>query len=124
MSDPQEVKREAVTAHTLRHLAACAEASEAGAVFGALAFLQDRSAGMPLVALMLETARSDARFWAETASPVELECFMLASADKLAENGSLFHGRQIKRLVAALWQRMSPDEKKAFLQWLQKGAKA
>lgn len=117
MTDP---RADAVAEEALRLLAACAKADPNAAAWAAAAHLQDRSAGMPAVALMQETARSDARFWADTASPIELECYLLAAADKLIESGSLFHGRQIKRLIAGLWDRMSPEEQRAFLLYLQR----
>lgn len=104
----------------LSYLGACAKANDDATAWAAWAHLQDRSAGMPHVAHSTQRAREDARFWAETAQPIELECYLLASADKLVENGDLIHGKQIKRLVAALWDRMSPEEQRAFLLYLQR----
>lgn len=108
---------EAAMAYAIEHLALAEAANPEGAMMAAAAWMQDRESGYPQVAMSLETARSDAAFWADTASPIELECYMLAASNRLRDLSDLFHGRQIKRLVAALWQRMSPDEKKAFLEW-------
>ena len=106
--------------YALEHLARAEAANSDGARMAATAWLHDRSAGYPQVQLMLEDTRNDAAFWADTANVVELECYMIAASNRLRDLSDMFHGRQIKRLVAALWQRMSPDEKKAFLEWIQK----
>lgn len=117
---PINDRADVAATQALTYLGACANAHDDATAWAAWAHLQDRSAGMPHVAHSTQRAREDARFWAETAQPIELECYMLAASDKLAENGSLFHGKQIKRLVAALWDRMSPDEQRAFLLYLQR----
>lgn len=80
-------------------------------------YLQDNAAGLPYVALIEDNARSDARFWAETATPAELECYALAACDKLSAS-HLFTSRQIKRLAGALFRRMSPVEQAAFSGWI------
>lgn len=90
------------------------------AVWGAYDWMIDNSAGMPYVALLSESARSDALFWADTASPIELECYMLAAVRKLTEQRSSFHGKHIKRLIAALYGSMSPNERVAFKAWMEK----
>lgn len=110
--------REDVAQATLNAIAYAAKVDPHAAAWGAYAFLQDRAYGMPSVSLMQEDARSQSLFWADTASPIELECYMLAAATKLAENGSLFHGKHIKRLIAALYKKMSPDERAAFGAWI------
>ncbi|MDA3877745.1 MAG: hypothetical protein PF483_11735 [Halothiobacillus sp.] len=86
-------------------------------------WLHINGAGMPYVSVLDTTAREDARFWAETAQPHELECYALASVDKLrALSGghALFASKQIRRLSGALFSRMSPEEKKAFAAWIEK----
>lgn len=82
-------------------------------------WLQIHEAGLPYVAMIEGAARDDARFWAETAHPAELECYALAALDRLAGDGAIFASRQIKRMVAALWRRMSPNEQAAFVAWLE-----
>jgi hypothetical protein len=81
-------------------------------------WLHVNSAGMPYTPLIDGAAREDARFWAETAQPQELECYALAAIDKLRAHNAPFVSRQIKRLVAALWRRMSPSEQNSFVEWL------
>lgn len=98
-------------------LNSAARISKEQTVWATHAWLQSTEAGQPFVALMQEDARRDSLFWAETATPAELECYMLAAATRLAENGSHFHGKHIKRLIAALFKKMSPTEQDAFLRW-------
>ena len=76
------------------------------------------SAGLPYVSLVDTAAREDARFWAETASPSELASYALAALGRMAPGP--FVSRQIKRMVAALWSRMSPTEQQAFKAWINK----
>ena len=82
------------------------------------AWLEDRGAGVPGVALLQEQVRSDALFWAEVASPPELEAYVVAGITRLGAVN--FASRQIKRLVGMLWRRMTPDEQAAFLAWKDK----
>ena len=84
-------------------------------------WLHVNGAGLPLVSLIDNAAREDARFWAETAHPGELECYGLAAIDRLGgiSNGhAMFASRQIKRLAGALFKRMSPGEQAAFSKWI------
>jgi len=84
-------------------------------------WLHVNGAGLPLVSLIDNAAREDARFWAETAHPAELECYALAAIDRLGgiSNGhAMFASRQIKRLAGALFKRMSPGEQAAFAKWI------
>jgi len=83
-------------------------------------WLQMSEAGMPYVSLVEGSARDDARFWAETATPAELECYALAACDRLASSNAMFMSRQIKRLAGALFRRMSPTEQAAFKTWINK----
>lgn len=79
-------------------------------------------AGLPTADLLDGRAREDARFWAETATPPELECYAFAAVDRLSGMGgghALFASRQIKRLAAGLFRRMSPDERAAFKKWIE-----
>ena len=101
----------AATERGIAYLNACATVSPEGAAWAAYDWLQVHAAGMPYVALTETASREDARFWAETA-------FALAAMDRLAP--APFASRQIKRLVAALWGRMSPAERQAFKEWISK----
>ena len=85
-------------------------------------WLQVNEAGFPLVPLADGRAREEARFWAETAQPHELECYALAAMDRLggmSGGSALFASRQIKRLAGALFRRMHPDEQAAFKKWIE-----
>jgi hypothetical protein len=84
-------------------------------------WLHINQAGLPILPLIDGAAREDARFWAETAHPAELECYALASIDRLGgiSNGhAMFASRQIKRLAGSLFKRMSPNEQAAFAKWI------
>jgi hypothetical protein len=119
MPDYREERRDAATQAGLRYLAACATVSPEGASWAAYEWLHvSGSAGMPPLALVDSAAREEARFWAETASPAELECYALAALDRL--RGGPFAARHIKRMVAGLWGRMSPAEQEAFKAWIAK----
>jgi len=116
--DYRQERLGAATERGIAYLNACATVSPEGAAWAAYDWLQVHAAGMPYVSMVDNAAREDARFWAETASPAELECYALAALDRLAP--APFASRQIKRLVAALWGRMSPAERQAFKEWITK----
>lgn len=123
----QEIKRDNVMSSAFSKLNTLAAHDADATAWAAYGWLQNASAGMPYLPGLEQGARDDARFWAETATPPELECYALAACDKLSGMASgdgmssghaLFAGRQIKRLAGALWRRMSPLEQKAFLGWI------
>lgn len=114
----QEIKRDNVMSSAFAKLNALAAHDADATAWAAYGWLQNASAGMPYMPGLEQSARDDARFWAETATPPELECYALSACDKLAGFNALFAGRQIKRLAGALWRRMSPLEQKAFLGWI------
>ena len=114
----RQERMEAATERGMAYLTACATVSPEGASWAAYDWLQMHSAGLPYVSLVDTAAREDARFWAETASPSELESYALAALDRMAPGP--FVSRQIKRMVAALWSRMSPTEQQAFKAWINK----
>ena len=108
----EDVFREAMYA-----LASCARADEPAASFAAYAWLCDRSAGAPAVALTEEAFTRDAARWANVAVAPELEAYFMASGIKLANASPMMHGKMIKRIIARLWVAMSPDEQAAFIKW-------
>ncbi len=116
--DYRQERMGAATERGIAYLNACATVSSEGAAWAAYDWLQINGAGLPYVSMVDNAAREDARFWAETATPPELEAFALAALDRLAP--APFASRQIKRLVAALWGRMSPAERQAFKEWITK----
>ena len=82
----------------------------------ASAFLEQHSAGVPDVPLFQEQVRKEALFWASIASPHELEAYAVASMDALV--GSTMASKQIKRLAAAAFRRLSPSDKASFKGWI------
>lgn len=116
--DHSALRRDVATDRGIVALEACASVSPEGAAWAAYDWLQYHSEGLPYAAELDRTARDDARFWAETATPHELEAYALAALDRLAP--APFTSRHIKRLVAALWGRMSPLEQAAFKEWINK----
>ena len=109
----------------LIHLGAFAKQDPEAVAWACYDWLQINQAGLPVLPLVDGAAREDARFWAETAHPAELECYALAAIDRLGGMGgigsggyALFASRQIKRLAGALFKRMSPTEQAAFSKWI------
>ena len=105
----------------LTHLGAFAKQDPEAVAWACYDWLQINQAGLPVLPLIDGAAREDARFWAETAHPAELECYALAAIDRLGgiSNGhAMFASRQIKRLAGALFKRMSPGEQAAFAKWI------
>jgi|LauGreDrversion4_2_1035121.scaffolds.fasta_scaffold50845_3 hypothetical protein len=109
----------------LIHLGAFAKQDPEAVAWACYDWLQINQAGLPVLPLVDGAAREDARFWAETAHPAELECYALAAIDRLGGMGgigsggyALFASRQIKRLAGALFKRMSPSEQAAFSKWI------
>lgn len=111
---------ETVTVEALKFLSMCHQFDPEATAWAAYDWLNATEAGLPYLALIEDTARQDARFWVETATPAELECYALAACDKLSgQTGhALFASRQIKRLSGALFRRMSPSEQAAFAKWI------
>jgi len=116
--DYRQERISAVIEQGMVYLNACATVSPEGVAWLTYDWLQVHAAGMPYVALTETASREDARFWAETATPPELEAYAFAALLRL--QGSPFAGRQIKRMVASLWRQMSPTEQTAFKEWIAK----
>lgn len=114
--DHSALRRDVACERGMVYLSACATVSPEGATWAAWQWLEASGAGLPDT--VLGSSRNEARYWAELASPPELEAYALAAMDRLA--GSPFASRQIKRLVAALWGRMSPAEQQSFRDWINK----
>jgi len=57
--------------------------------------------------------REDAAFWADTATPQELEIYAAAALRRIER--ATFASRARKRLFWALWQEMPADDRDAFL---------
>lgn len=76
------------------------------------AALETICAGVPDVPFPA-AARSDAEFWADCATPVELECYLAAALRRI--ESTTFAPRARKRLFVALWDSMSEDDRRRFL---------
>ena len=116
---------EYIVEQCLTHLNAFAKQDSEAVAWACYDWLHANEAGLPMVSLVDGAAREDARFWAETAHPAELECYALAAIDRLGGMGgigsggyALFASRQIKRLAGALFKRMSLSEQAAFSKWI------
>ena len=115
------VKMQHVTNRALGVLDGLARHDAQAVAWACYDWLVMNEAGLPALDALDGRARDDARFWAETATPPELEFYALAAVDRL--NGmsgghALFAGKQIKRLAAGLFRRMSPEERAAFKNWI------
>ena len=115
-----EVKRDHVVQRAFGVLNGLASHDAEAVGWACYGWLHVNEAGFPLVPLADGRAREEARFWAETAQPHELECYALAAMDRLSgmTGHALFASRHIKRLSGALFRRMSPDEQAAFKKWI------
>lgn len=109
-------QRTAVCNVALEQLTNLSELDAEGTAWAAYDWLALSSAGVPMIDALNGDARQSAQYWAELATPAELEAYMLAAAYKL--QGAPFASRQIKRLIASLWRIMSPNEKAAFKGWI------
>lgn len=119
-SEQQTAHHAHIVKMTLDHLGALATHDAIAVIWACYDWIQVNEAGLPYAVMAEQNARQDARFWAETASPIELECYALAAMDKLGGSSSMFASRQIKRLIGALWRRMAPSEQAAFRTWVNK----
>lgn len=73
--------------------------------------LEGSSAGAPMPPL--EDAREDARWWAELASPHEIEAYLSACLRAVGARPVAMRAR--KRVFAALWETMPEDDRRAFI---------
>lgn len=89
-----------------------------GAVIGAAAFIDDQSAGYPDVPLFAEKVRTEAAYWSECAAPHELEAYIVAAIAALSDSPVL--DKQLRKLAAVSYGRMSAETKAKFLEWAQK----
>lgn len=99
------------------HLKHAIDHAEAGDMVPALAqalcgALDTICAGVPDVPFP-DATRSDAEFWADCASPVELECYAAAALRRI--EGTTFAPRAQKRLFVMLWENMTEEDRRRFL---------
>jgi hypothetical protein len=75
------------------------------------AVLEDLETDGPI--LSLDDLRTDAKFWADCASPRELETYLWAILRVLGERA--FGQRARKRLIVSLWGSLAFEDRAAFL---------
>ena len=95
----------------------CAAIDRSAAVGTVAAWLEYHGAGVPDVPLMQEQVRRDAMFWADLAGPAELEAYAVASITALGNTP--LTSKQVKRLAAMAWRRMSAQDRTAFKEWIE-----
>ena len=105
-----------VAAKCLRALIKFGGVSTRGACAAASAYIDESGAGTPEVDYFIHgKPREEARFWSALASPAELDAFFSASANELGH--STMTTKQIKRLIATLFHRLSQQDKANFAAW-------
>lgn len=77
------------------------------------ALLDDLGAGSPSVPLLMDRVRDDAQFWAECATPIEVEAYTAAGLQAISRGAFCIAAR--KRLLIALWNSMTPADKRSFM---------
>lgn len=102
-----------------------------GALYAALHRLDevDNPALLQIICATLEDLRNGplpaltdlahtADVWAEMTAPVEMEAYLAAIARRLPETP--IHNKARKRIVAGMFVKMAPDERKRFIVWAEK----
>lgn len=87
-----------------------------GAMIAAAAYVEQYGAGFPDVPLVSEQVRRDASLWADCAAPHELEAYTVAAVGALADSPLL--DKQLRKLAALAYGRMSPETKQKFKDWI------
>lgn len=77
------------------------------------AYLEEAFVKAPALANLLEVVVSDARLWADCATPPELAAYGMAALDRLKHTATGQNTR--KGLFVALWNAMPERDKQAFL---------
>lgn len=75
------------------------------------AALSDLTAGAPIAAVM--DVKEDAQFWADVASPIEIEAYLRACLLRIDNMATALGER--KRMMMALWLSFSAEDKDSFL---------
>lgn len=100
-----------------QHLDLAMQHADRGAIVADLgealcAALETVCAGMPDLPFP-ESSRAEAELWADSATPIELECYTAAALRRIAR--ATFAPRARKRLFVALWESMDKAERRKFL---------
>lgn len=92
---------------------AIAEADRADACQIMAAALDDLGGGGPEMSVMSDRLRDEAAWWADMASPVEVETITAAGLRKISKTAFGIAAR--KRLIVMLWQSLTDADRRAFL---------
>ena len=92
---------------------AIAECDQAGAVQIMAAAMDDLAGNGPEVSYARDSLRRDAAWWADTASPPELETVVAAGLKQIGKTAFGIKAR--KRLIVMLWQSLGDADRRAFL---------
>jgi hypothetical protein len=111
----QQERHQGAATIALHGLIIASRMSVRGACCGAASFIDQHGAGYPEVGLLTERVRDDALFWADLASPIELETYAVAAIRALGH--SPLTKAQVKRLGAMAWRRMNDDDRAKFRDW-------
>ena len=87
-----------------------------GAMIAAASYMEQYGAGYPDVPLVSEQVRRDASLWADCAAPHELEAYTVAAIGALSDSPLL--DRQLRKLAALSFGRMTPETKQKFKDWI------
>lgn len=79
----------------------------------AAAWLEDHGAGFPEFSWQSPSLRSDADYWADIASPPELEAYAAAALRRIERVAFAPSAR--KRLLVMFWQSLPDSDRRAFL---------
>lgn len=77
------------------------------------AALEDLGAGTPDLTHVSDGLKADAAWWADCATPAELEAFCAAALREIPRRAFALKAR--KRLIVALWESLPDDDRRAFL---------
>lgn len=112
----KEMREHGAADIALRGLIVASRMSMDGALIAAFTFLDEHSANCPDVPLMQEQVRREAMFWTDCATAPELEAYAVASITALGNTP--LTAKQVKRLAAMAWRRMSAQDRAAFKDWI------
>lgn len=82
------------------------------------AFLDEVGADVPEYSFLQGRIRDDARYWADTAQPHEIECYVAAGLERAKDTP--FGPRMRKRMIGTVWRKMTAAERAEFLEWASK----
>lgn len=113
------MRQEGAARIAIAGLLRAARMSKRGACAGAATFINEYGAGIPEVKWHAEDSiRTDAKHWSQCANQNELEAYTVAAITALMDSPLL--DKQLRKLAAASYGRMSPETKAKFLEWAEK----